>query len=127
MQHPTELGFHHNQVPLGSTPRYHSLDGMTWSYPKTVDTAVLDGSSGYSPSLAVFGTKKYAAYFFRKASQSAPATVDLRLASWHSSSDSPQSEVLEQAIVAEDAGSPRYRSRWSGKDGTVKYPTRFDR
>jgi len=41
-------------------------------------TTALDGLAGFSPRIAVFGTKKYAAYFFRMAGQAVPVTADLR-------------------------------------------------
>lgn len=100
---------HHNEVMQHSNPRYHTLTGAAWSYRKTVDNAVIDGLSGYSPRLAVFGTKKYAVYFFRKALQTSSPTADLRLATWESSSDVPTVEILDQNIPSDLAQSPRYR------------------
>ena len=64
------LLYHYNDdalAPQFSTPRYHTLAGATWSDRKTIDNNAPDGLSGFSASLAVFGTKKYAAFFFRKA------------------------------------------------------------
>ncbi len=103
------LLYHYNEVQQHSTPRYHTLDATTWSYRKTVDNATIDGLSGFSPSLVVVGTRKYAAYYFRKALQSGPVTAELRLATWQSSSDMPQIEVLDQAIPSSDALEPKYR------------------
>jgi len=103
------LLYHYNEVQAHSTPRYHTLDATQWSYRKTVDNATFDGLSGFSPALAVVGTRKYAAYYFRKALQSGPATAELRLATWRSSMDTPQIEVLDQAIPSTDALYPRYR------------------
>jgi len=100
---------HHNEVMQHSNPRYHTLTGTSWSYRKTVDNAVIDGLSGYSPRLAVFGTKKYAVFFFRKALQPSAPTADLRLATWESSSDSPTIEILDQQIPSDIAMAPRYR------------------
>lgn len=104
------LLYHHVETPLHSTPRYHSLDGTTWSYRKTIDNAVLDGLSGFSPRIVAFGTRKYAVYFFRKAGQEGLATADLRLATWESSSDTPTIEILDQSIPSEDTMSPDYRA-----------------
>jgi len=92
------LLFHHVVTQFHSTPRYHSLDGTTWSYRKTVDNNALDGLSGTSPRLAIFGTKKLAAYFFRKGGQTTPVTADLRLATWDTSSNTPKIEILDQSI-----------------------------
>lgn len=104
------LLFHHTEVPLHSTPRYHQLAATTWSFRKTVDNAIADGLSGYSPRIAVFGTKKYAAYFFRKAGQSPPqfATADLRLATWEAATDTPAVEILVQGIPSPDPKYPKY-------------------
>lgn len=104
------LLYHHNEVMQHSNPRYHDLAGTTWSYRKTVDNNVIDGLSGYSPRIAVFGTKKYAAYFFRKAQQAAGVGVaDLRLASWEGAMDTPSIEILEQGIPSVDPMYPAYR------------------
>lgn len=103
------LLFHYNEVMQHSTPRYHTLAGTTWSDRKTVDNNVIDGLSGFSPAVATFGTKKYAAYFFRKALQSVPVSADLRLATWSSSTDVPQIEILDQQITSDDAAYPTYR------------------
>ena len=92
------LLYHHVATQFHSTPRYHSLDGTTWSYRKTVDNNALDGLSGSSPRLAVFGTKKFAVYFFRKGGQTTPVTADLRLATWEKADDTPKIEVLDQTI-----------------------------
>jgi hypothetical protein len=103
------LLYHYNELEQHSTPRYHTLDGTSWSYRKTVGNNVLDGLSGFNPRLAVFGTKKFAAYFFRKAGQTGAATADLRLATWQSSADVPQIEILSQGINSKDAPTPAYR------------------
>ena len=84
--------------PQHSIPRYHTLAATTWSARKTVDNGIIDGLSGYSPRIVVFGTKKYAAYFFRKAAQAVPQTADLRLATWDAALDTPQIEILDQQI-----------------------------
>lgn len=69
---------HHNDSisPQHSNPRYHVLAGGVWSDRKTVDNGVINGLSGFSPRIAVFGAKKYAAYYFRKAAQAIPVTAD---------------------------------------------------
>jgi hypothetical protein len=95
--------------PQHSIPRYHTLAGSVWSDRKTVDNAVIGGLSGLNPRIAAFGTKKSAAYFFRKAQQAPPETVELRLATWDSSLDAPQIEILEQKIPAADLQNPSYR------------------
>ncbi|MBS2019978.1 MAG: hypothetical protein JST00_44350 [Deltaproteobacteria bacterium] len=103
------LLYHHNEVPQHSNPRYHVIAGGAWSFRKTIDNNVVDGLSGWSPRLAVFGTKKYAAYFFRKAQQVTPAVADLRLASWDSDTDTPSIEILDQGIPSPDVQYPAYR------------------
>ncbi len=103
------LLFHQNEVMQHSTPRYHSLDGTLWSYRKTIDNAVVDGLSGYSPRIATFGTKKYAAFFFRKALQGNPVTADLRLASWDAAADVPVIQIVDQGIPSVDPLYPEYR------------------
>ncbi len=103
------LLFHYCEVFAHSQPRYHTLDGSSWSYRKTVDNAIVDGLSGYSPRVAVHNGKKYAAYFFRKALQTPPESADLRLASWGLATDTPTIEVLDQTIPSLDAQYPRYR------------------
>lgn len=103
------LLFHYCEVFAHSQPRYHSLDGSSWSYRKTVDNAIVDGLSGYSPRIAVHDGKKYAAYYFRKALQSPPESADLRLASWSLATDTPTIEILDQSIPSLDAQYPRYR------------------
>lgn len=107
----THLLYHFNETaiaPQHSNPRYHTLAGTAWSERKTVDNNIIDGLSGYSPRIAVFGTKKYAAYFFRKAGQSVPPTADLRLATWESTLDIPQVEILDQQIPSDDPLYPAY-------------------
>ncbi|MBX3185534.1 MAG: hypothetical protein KF819_00910 [Labilithrix sp.] len=95
------LLYHHNEVMQHSNPRYHTLDATVWSYRKTIDNAVIDGLSGFSPRLSVFGNKKFAVFYFRKALQTDPR-ADLRLATWQSSSDMPQIEIVDQGIPAEE-------------------------
>jgi hypothetical protein len=103
------LLYHHCETLSHSSPRYHTLDGATWSYRKTVDNAVPDGLSGYGAQLGVFGTRKWAAYYFRKALQGAPEKADLRLATWEGNSDTPTISVLAQSIPAPNAQYPDYR------------------
>lgn len=103
------LLFHFCDVYAHSMPRYHTLDASSWSYRKTVDNAIVDGLSGYSPRIATHNGKKYAAYFFRKALQSPPQSADLRLASWSLATDTPTIEILDQNIPSLDAQYPRYR------------------
>ena len=104
------LAYHFNTVPQHSTPVYHALAGSSWTARKTIDNGVLDGFSGFSARIAVFGTKKYALYYFRKAGQSIPVTADLRLASWDGSMDMPVIEILDQQIPSDDAQYPVYRA-----------------
>ncbi len=103
------LLFHYCEVFAHSQPRYHTLDGSSWSYRKTVDNAIIDGLSGYSPRVAEHNGKKFAAYYFRKALQSPPESADLRLASWSLATDTPTIEILDQTIPSLDAQYPRYR------------------
>lgn len=104
------LLYHYNELPQHSTPRYHTLDGTTWSYRKTVDNAVIDGISGFSPRIAVSGTRNVAAFFFRKAGQPNPATADLRLARWSLTTDvRPTIEIVDQAIPSAELSYPHYR------------------
>ncbi len=102
------LVYHYNDGPQHSTPRYHVLAGSMWSARKTVDNGVPDGISGYSARVVAFGTKKYAAYFFRKAGQGGFPTADLRLATWESLGDMPTIEVIEQGVVSTQPLSPAY-------------------
>lgn len=96
--------------PQYSMPRYHTLAGNLWSDKKTIDNNAPDGLSGYSASIAVFGTKKYAALYFRKAGQgSAAPTADLRLVSWDALLDTVTTEILDQQIPSPNALYPAYR------------------
>ncbi len=103
------LVYHHNDAIAGSWPRYHTFDGTGWSYRKTLDNNVPEGFAGYSPRLVVSGNKKIAAYFFRRSGQPAPATAELRIATWTGSDDTPQVSVIEQSITSTSDLSPRYR------------------
>lgn len=94
---------------FSSQPRHHLFDGSNWSLRKTVDNGALDGFSGFSPRLAVSGTKKIAAYFYRKGAQAGTATADLRVATWTLASDMPAIEIVDQGIPSADQGAPRYR------------------
>lgn len=101
--------FHHCESLNVSSPRYRTFDGTMWSLRKTIDNAAMDGLSGYGVRLAIHGTKKYAAYFHRKANQAPPATADLRVASWSLANEASTIEVLDQGIPSEDPQSPQYR------------------
>jgi hypothetical protein len=106
------LVHHYNDgvtAPQFSMPRYHTLAGTAWSDKKTIDNNAPDGLSGYSASVAVFGTKKYAAVFFRKAGQGSTPTADLRLVSWDGVLDTVTTEILDQQIPSADALYPSYR------------------
>jgi hypothetical protein len=96
-------------APQFSFPRYHTLAGSAWSDKKTIDNNTPDGLSGYSASIAVFGTKKYAAVFFRKAGQGSSPTADLRLVSWDGLLDMPTTEIVDQQIPSADPLYPAYR------------------
>lgn len=96
-------------APAHSTPRYHTLAGGIWSDRKTVDNNIIAGLAGFNPRIVVFGTKKFAVFYFRKAQSSPPRTADLRLATWDSSMDVPQIEILDQQIPSDDELSPGYR------------------
>ena len=95
--------------PQFTTSRYHTLAGATWSDRKTVHNNAPDGLSGFSASLAVFGTTKYAAVFFRKAGQLGVPTADLLLVSWDALLDTPKVEILDQQIPSPDPLVPAYR------------------
>ena len=101
---------HHCETMSHSTPRYHTLDGPSWSFRKTVDNAIVDGLSGYSPSLGVFGARKTAAYFFRKASQGLEPKAELRVATWRASGDTPTIEIVAQGLRSDDPLYPPYRA-----------------
>lgn len=103
------LLYHHCETMSHSTPRYHTLDGPSWSFRKTVDNAIVDGLSGYSPSLGVFGARKTAAYFFRKASQGLEPKAELRVATWRASGDTPAIEIVAQGLRSDDPLYPPYR------------------
>ncbi len=96
-------------APQFSTPRYHTLAGATWSDRKTIHNNAPDGLSGFSGSLAVFGTKKYAAVFFRKAAQLGVSTADLLLVSWDALLDTPTVEIVDSQIPSKDVLDPAYR------------------
>jgi hypothetical protein len=101
--------YHYNEdalAPQFTTPRYHTLAGNVWSDRKTIHNGAPDGLSGYSGSLAVFGTRKYAAIFFRKAGTT---TADLLLVSWQADADVPTVEVLDTQIPSPDPLVPAYR------------------
>ena len=96
-------------APQWSTPRYHTLAGASWSDRKTIHNNAPDGLSGFSASLAVFGTKKYAAIFFRKAGQVGQPTADLLLVTWEADLDTPQVEIIDSQIPSPDPLVPAYR------------------
>jgi hypothetical protein len=101
--------YHYNDAaiaPQFTTPRYHTLAGTTWSDRKTIHNNAPDGLSGYSGSLAVFGTKKYAAIYFRKAGTT---TADLLLVTWQADADVPTVEILDTQIPSPDPLVPAYR------------------
>jgi hypothetical protein len=101
--------YHYNDdalAPQFTTPRYHTLAGATWSDRKTIHNNAPDGVSGFSGSLAVFGTKKYAAIFFRKAGQAGAKTADLLLVSWDALLDTPKVEIIDSQIPSPDLTYP---------------------
>ncbi len=93
---------------MSSVPRYHTFDGTVWSDRKTIDNNQIDGLSGFSVDLALFGNTKYAAYYFKKSQQTSGAqpTADLRVASWAASLDTPTKEIIDQSIPAPDFTPP---------------------
>jgi hypothetical protein len=104
--------YHYNDdalAPQYTTPRYHTLAGATWSDRKTIDNNAPDGVSGFSGSLAVFGTKKYAALFFVKTVVAGTKSADLRLISWDAVADVPTVEILDSQIPLMDPLDPAYR------------------
>jgi hypothetical protein len=108
------LLYHHNDnaiAPQGSWPRYHTLAGSVWSSPKTINNNAPAGLSGYSSSIVVFGTKKYAVLFSFKSGQSTnPKTADLLLVSWDAALDMPATEILDTQIPADGSLNPAYRA-----------------
>ncbi len=100
------LLYHHCENAGESWPRYHVLEAGDFSFRKTLDNKIPDGIAGYGARIAVSGTRKYAAYFFRKTDS---ATADLRVATWISKDDTPSIEIVDQAIPAADPLRPRYR------------------
>lgn len=103
--------YHHNEVRFGSTPRYHVLSTSQWSYRKTIDNNTLDGWCGFSLRLGIFGSRKYALYFFHRLPQDSPNPVaELRLSSWVSEDDEPTHEVIDQQIPSTTLQAPRYRA-----------------
>jgi hypothetical protein len=102
--------YNSNAAPQHSMPRYHTFASKEWSYRKTIDNNDPDGLCGYSPRLALFGTRKYAAYFFRKAAQQPPSpTAELRFASWVDADELPAPQILEKSIPSTDPMLPSYR------------------
>lgn len=101
--------FHHCNLYAHSTPRYRTFNGTSWSYEKTIDNAAFDGLAGYSPRVAAHGPRKTAAYFFRKAGQSTPATAELHLATWTLPSDTPVVEIVDTGIPSVDPMAPHYQ------------------
>lgn len=99
--------FHDSRGGIITQPRYRALAGTTWTSPKTVDNTAHNGQCGFSPSLVTYGTKKYAAYFYRKADQS---SADLRIATWESSADRPHTEIILENIPSEGDTTPAYRA-----------------
>lgn len=103
--------YHHNELRFASSPRYHVLAGSAWSYRKTIDNNVPDGWCGFSPKLAVFGSRKYALYFFNKTGNGqVTPTADLRLSTWVNEDDEPTHEIIDQQIPSSKPQSPRYRA-----------------
>lgn len=101
--------YHHNESRFDSTPRYHMLAGASWSYRKTIDNNVTNGWCGFSPRLAVFGTRKYALYFFNRRTENTPSPyAELRLSTWAGEDDEPTHEVLDQQIPSTSTLTPRY-------------------
>jgi hypothetical protein len=102
---------HYSDAAMGeehSTPRYYTLGGDLWSQRKTIDNAQPDGLAGFSPRIAVYGTHKYAVFFFRRFGQVFPATAELRLASWESTDERPVIEIIESRIWSADVLAPLY-------------------
>jgi hypothetical protein len=100
--------FHYCDSPYGSQPLYHVFDGSLWSAKKTVDNGGSLGFSGFSPRLAVHGSQKIAAFFFRKDAQAEFSTADLRVVRWSTTIDVPQITIVEEAIASPKL-LPRYR------------------
>jgi hypothetical protein len=100
--------FHFCASPTGSQPVYLAFDSNDWSAKKTVDNGMFDGFSGLNPRLAVHGSEKIAAFYYRKAGQSDfSATADLRISRWSASGEVPQAFILDQGIPS--PATPRHR------------------
>lgn len=100
---------HYCESATGSQPLYHVFDGNLWSPKKTVDNASFEGISGFTPRLAVHGSEKIAAFFFRKEGQSElGADADLRIVRWSASGEVPQTTIVDQGIASPGI-SPRHR------------------
>lgn len=107
------LLYHYNDdaiAPQSSQPRYHTLAGSAWSDRKTINNNATGGLSGYSGSIAVFGTTKYAALFSFKSGQSPNSSkyADLLLVSWDALLDMPKTEILDTQIPADGSLYPAY-------------------
>ena len=101
--------YHHCESKNGSHARHYVFDGTFWSGKKTVDNGAGDGFSGYGVRLAISGTKKIAAFFYRKGLQAPPATANLRIATWSLTTDTPTIEVVKQGLPSGTLSDPRYR------------------
>jgi hypothetical protein len=98
--------FHYTQAVGLAQPRASEFDGMFWSTSKTLDNNPPTALSGFSIGLALFGTQHYATYF----QQSSVNTVELRLASWKTTADTPDVSVLLSALPVADFGNPLHRA-----------------
>jgi hypothetical protein len=102
--------FHYCESATGSQPLYHAFDGNLWSPKKTVDNGSFDGISGFDVRLAVHGSDKIAAFFYRKGGQSdLSATADLRIARWSGAGEVPLAFILDQGIPSPATSTPRHR------------------
>jgi hypothetical protein len=106
------IAFHLSQTFSSANPKFSELTG-SWRAPKTIDNPTLDGAAGYSLGLVLFGQRKSAAYFYRKAGTT---TAELRIGTWTLENDPVDVDTRDLGILAPDPTSPQY-SLALGVDG----------
>ncbi len=106
------IAFHLSQTFSSANPKFSELTG-SWRAPKTIDNPTLDGMAGYSLGLALFGQRKSAAYFYRKAGTT---TAELRIGTWTLENDPVDVDTRDLGLLAPDPTGPQY-SLALGVDG----------
>lgn len=106
------IAFHLSQTFSSANPKFSELTG-SWRAPKTIDNPTLDGMAGYSLGLALFGQRKSAAYFYRKAGTT---TAELRIGTWTLESDPVDIDTRDLGLLSPDPTNPQY-SLALGVDG----------